>query len=376
MEPKERYKNTLLFKEVDKVPFSPGHPRESTLKRWKNEGLPENVDWFDFICEKIGVKIEKPQKPQISLIYDFGPIPPFEEKIIERKGGHLIVQTKKGEIVEIDEKYDFSYLRSAKDFVTRKWHKFPVENLDDWDNMKKRFNPETPERIDPEIEKKAEIIKDRDWVFGIGIPGPFWQLRDWCGFENLCIFMAENEDLVFEMANFWKDFVFKLLKKILSKIQIDYVIISEDMAYKGKSMISPNMIRKFLVPVWSQWADLLKNNGCEIIICDSDGYVGEIIPLWIESGINVTSPVEIAAGNDLIEFRKKFGKNMAYIGGIDKRKIAKGGEILKKEMDKIIPFLIKDGGYIPSCDHAVPPDISLENFIEYSRYLAKLTGWL
>ncbi|MCM8818577.1 MAG: hypothetical protein NC915_03765 [Candidatus Omnitrophica bacterium] len=50
--------------------------------------------------------------------------------------------------------------------------------------------------------------------------------------------------------------------------------------------------------------------------------------------------------------------------------------ILKEEMERIIPFLVKDGGYIPSCDNGVPPDISLLNFIEYCRYLAKLTGWI
>ncbi len=376
MNERERYKTTLLFGKPDKIPFRPGHPRESTLKRWHKEGLPEDVNWFEYICEKIGVKIEKSEKPKIDLYYSFFLNPPFEEKIIEKRNGHLIVQTQKGEIVEIDERYDFTYLRSAKDFVTRKWHKFPVENLNDWEDMKKRYDSESPERIDTKIDEKAEILKDRDWVLGISFPGPFWQLRDWCGFENLCIFMAEKEDFVFEMANFWKSFVSNILKKLVSRIQFDYAIINEDMAYKEKSMISPSMIKKYLMVCWSEWSNILKKNGCEIVMIDSDGYIGEIIPIWIESGINCTTPVEIAAGNNLIEFRKKFGKNMAYIGGIDKRKIAKGGDILRKEMDKIIPFLFKDGGYIPSCDHGVPPDISLENFIEYCKYLAKYTGWI
>ncbi|MCM8818578.1 MAG: hypothetical protein NC915_03770 [Candidatus Omnitrophica bacterium] len=157
---------------------------------------------------------------------------------------------KKGEIVEVDAKYDFSYLRSEKDFVTRKWHRFPVEN--DWHNMKKRYDTESPERIDPEIDKKSEILKNRDWPFGISLPGAFWQLRDWCGFENLCILMVEKEDFVCEMANFWKDFVIKIIKKIVSKIKLDYVVINEDMANKEKSMISTNMIRKFLSSLWSQ----------------------------------------------------------------------------------------------------------------------------
>ncbi|HOK56053.1 MAG TPA: uroporphyrinogen decarboxylase family protein [bacterium] len=376
MNERERYKKTLLFEKVDKIPFSPGSPRESTLKRWHKEGLPENVNWFEYICEKIGIKIEKPKKTKINLSYSFFLNPLFEEKVIEKKNGHLIVQTEKGEIVEIDEKYDFTYLRSAKDFVTRKWHKFPVENLSDWEDMKKRYNPESPERIDPEIDKKAEILKERDWVLGISFHGPFWQLREWCGFENLCIFMAEKEDFVLEMANFWKNFVSEILKKLILKVQFDYAVINEDMAYKEKSMISPSMIKKYLMPCWVEWTSLLKKSGCEVVMVDSDGYIEEIIPIWIESGINCTIPVEIAAGNDPVKFRKKFGKNMAYVGGIDKRKIAKGGDVLKKEMDRIIPFLFKDGGYIPSCDHGVPPDISFENFIEYCKYLAKYTGYL
>ena len=36
----------------------------------------------------------------------------------------------------------------------------------------------------------------------------------------------------------------------------------------------------------------------------------------------------------------------------------------------------KQGGFIPGCDHGVPPDISLANYTEYTRMLAELTGWL
>jgi hypothetical protein len=42
----------------------------------------------------------------------------------------------------------------------------------------------------------------------------------------------------------------------------------------------------------------------------------------------------------------------------------------------VIPPLLETGGFIPGCDHGVPPDISWPNFIEYTRLLAQLTGWL
>jgi len=67
---------------------------------------------------------------------------------------------------------------------------------------------------------------------------------------------------------------------------------------------------------------------------------------------------------------------MAFTGGVDKRAIAKGGDIIKKELERIIPPLFKDGGYIPSCDHGVPHDISWKNFIYYCKLLAEHTGWM
>jgi uroporphyrinogen decarboxylase len=78
----------------------------------------------------------------------------------------------------------------------------------------------------------------------------------------------------------------------------------------------------------------------------------------------------------MIEFRKCYGQKMAYIGGIDKRALASGGETLRNEVLRVVPPLLNEGGYIPSVDHGVPPDISWQNFIEYCRLLAQLTGWL
>ena len=109
---------------------------------------------------------------------------------------------------------------------------------------------------------------------------------------------------------------------------------------------------------------------------DSDGYVEELIPIWIDAGMNACEPMEVAAGNDIVRYREKFGKQMAYIGGIDKRALARGGDEMRKEVMRVVPPLLKDGGFIPSCDHGVPSDVSYRDFIEYTRLLAQMTGWL
>jgi len=369
-----RYIETLTFGNPDKIPFSPGGPRESTLRRWRSEGLGENEDWWARLCETLGIPPER-SAPPVGLGVDIRMIPQFQEKVLSHADGHYVVRDWKGNVCEISDEFDVTYLRSAKDFVTRRWIKCPVEGPDDWPEMTSRYRLDAPGRFPEDFAQRCEQARRRDTVLTIGIPGPFWQMREWCGFEGLCLMMIEQGEFVDEMAQFWCDFVSGVLGRILERVVPDAIHVSEDMAYKAKAMISPAMVRRFCEPSWRRWADQAKAAGVPVVDVDSDGYVGELIPIWIESGVNVCDPIEVAAHNDINEFRRLFGRSMAYRGGVDKRAIARGGRAIRDELKRIEP-VVADGGFIPSCDHGVPADISWPNFVEYSRLLAKMTGWL
>ena len=139
-------------------------------------------------------------------------------------------------------------------------------------------------------------------------------------------------------------------------------------------MISPAMTREFIMPTWKRWGEIIHGAGIPIYDIDSDGFIGELIPLWIESGFQSCNPIEVAAGNDINDFRRRFGHNMAYQGGVDKRAMAKGGRVIEEEIRRITP-VIRDGGYIPSCDHGIPPDVSWPNYVHYIKLLAAVNGW-
>jgi len=376
MTERERFLEAILFGKPDRVPLSPGGPRESTLEVWHRQGLPEGRNYYEVLMEILGIEWEPPRE-RVSLGVSFRMIPQFEEKVLEHRDGHYIVQDWMGAITEISDRYDYTYIRSAKDFVTRKWHRFPVQSREDWEErIKWRYDPRSTGRYPEDFEERCRKLKDRDYVLSMGFNGPFWQMREWCGFENLCMLMIDDPDFVEEMASFWTEFVSETMAPIIERVELDMVMISEDMAFKEHSMISPEMTRRFLAPSYLRWAEELRGAGCKVIAMDSDGYIGELIPIWIESGINCCSPVEVAAGNDIVAYRGEYGREMAYMGGIDKRAIAKGGETMRRELMRVIPPLLEDGGFIPGCDHGVPPDISWPNFIEYTRLLAQLTGWL
>ena len=220
-------------------------------------------------------------------------------------------------------------------------------------------------------------MEGREEVLFLGMNGPFWQMREWLGFENLCMLFADDPAWVGEMCSFWREYGLAMLERILAHTTIDHVQIGEDMAYKLHSMISPSQARQHLLPVWRAWIEKIKAR-CPraVVTIDSDGYIGELLPLFIEAGFDATWPVEVAAGNDIVAFRRTYGRRMAYGGGIDKRALAAGGETMRAELLRVVPPLLEEGGYIPGCDHGVPPDIAWPDFIAYCRLLAQLTGWI
>jgi len=375
MNQRQRYIETLNFGSPDKVPLSPGNPRESTLANWREQGLPEGVDWFPHVIETLGIDYDWPVRPAPKLDIDFNLRPVFEEKVLERREGSLIVQDWKGNVCEISDQFDVTYLRSARDFVTRNWIRCPVENRDDWLQMRERYDASDPGRFPENFAALGAAVADRDDIIKIVVSGPFWIMREWCGFEGLCMLMIDEPDLVAEMAEFWKTYVSDMFTRMLEHVTPDHVQFSEDMAYKAKAMISPAMTREFCKPSWDLWTAQLKGAGVPAVEIDSDGYIGGLIPIWIESGVHVTRPVEVAAGNDINAFRAEFGQKMAYQDGVDKRAMAKGGDVLRAEMKRIEP-VVMGGGYVPGCDHGVPSDVSWPNYLEHTRLLAQMSGWL
>lgn len=375
MTPRERLLETLHFGTPDRIPFDPGGPRQSTRARWLKEGLRDETRWMAQLCEEIGIRL--PDTPGATNPgVNFRMMPTFEEKVLEHRDGHYIVQDWMGNVTEISDEFDYTYIRNAIDFVTRKWHRFPVTGCEDFEtNMKWRYNPEETGRFPDDFADRCRRMRDRDYPVRIHFSGPFWQMREWIGFEPLCMLFIEDPDFVREMIAFWTDFVSRTMAPILDAGVVDVVGMSEDMAYKEKSMISPAMARDFLAPTYRRWVAEARQAGVSLVDMDSDGRIDELVPIWIDSGIDVCDPLEVAAGNDINAMRQQFGRDIAYRQGVDKRCIAKGGRVIEEELQRLEP-VVRDGGYIPGCDHGVPHDISWPDFKHYAKLLAEMTRWL
>ena len=289
-------------------------------------------------------------------------IPTFEEKVLEHRDGHYIVQDWMGAITEISDQFDYTYIRSAKDFVTRKWHSFPVQSRADWEEkIKWRYDPADPLRFPPEFWAKAEAAA------GVGQGGDHLDQRPLLadarvvGMEKLCMLMVDDPQLVEEMAEFWTEFTVAGAGDAAAPRAAGRAPHLRGHGLQGAQHDLPAhgaALPPAHLPRLARRAAVLRRPDHRHGLRRLHRH---LIPIWIEAGINVCDPIEVAAGNDIVAFRQQFGSRWPTSAAIDKRAMAAGGEVMRDEVMRVAP-LIADGGFIPGCDHGVPPDISWPNF--------------
>lgn len=193
------------------------------------------------------------------------------------------------------------------------------------------------------------------------------------GFERALTIFHDDPTFVHEMMNFITNFIIETEEKAVKEVSIDWAYLWEDMAYKTASMISPKMFREFMLPYYKKITDFFRKHGVDVIFIDSDGNINELIPLFLEAGINGVLPLEVAAGMDIVALRKEYGHDLVMMGGIDKRALSKDKKTIKEEVMVKVPYLIKEGGYIVDLDHGVPPDIPFKNYMYYIELIKDIS---
>jgi uroporphyrinogen decarboxylase len=348
----------MEYRGVDFHPFWNWGGWPETIQRWKAEGYdPARHEPADIV------------EGRLWLGHWFLPHPPFEKKVIQQDADHVVYVNHEGILMKEMRNNPYS---SMPQFL-----KFPAENRQEFRQFwKERMQPDLGARIGPDWQDKLRawraepkpliIISDR-WG------GFFGPLRNLLGVQRLCMTFYDEPAWIEEMMDAEADFIIAVMGRILDVISVDAFGFWEDMAYKTGPLLGPELARRYMLPRYRRVAEFLRGRGVEYIGLDSDGRIDELIPVWMDAGLNFLYPFEVQAGMDVLAVRRKFGRELRMWGGVDKRALAHGKEAIDKELARLRP-LIEEGGYIPHTDHSCPPDISFENYCYYLERLAKTCG--
>ncbi len=330
---------------------------DETLERWFAEGLPRNADLLGFFgFDRIQLTGGSP----------YSPIPPFEEQVLSEDAETRIVRDQLGITKRISKTHEHSTMPQ--------WIDFPIKSRRDFEEFTKRLDPHSPSRWPQDWGRRKDEWAKRDYPLGIA-PGSFFghTLQRWVGTENLCMLFYDDPRLVHDMLDYLEGFFLEILRERVREVDFDFASFGEDIAYKGHSFVSPTLFKEFFQPHYVRICELLRGNGIETIFVDSDGFIDELIPLWLEVGINGFSPLEVAAGEDALALKKRYGRDIVLVGNVDKRALIQGKAAIDREVAKA-RALLTQGGYFPAVDHSVPPDVPLDNFLYFLRGLRGLNA--
>jgi hypothetical protein len=206
------------------------------------------------------------------------------------------------------------------------------------------------------------------------VGGFFGYLNMWVGTEALMYLFYDDPVLVEEMMETVLHLEMEMVRRVTRDIRLDWVWYWEDMAYKSGPMIGPKMVREFMLPRYQRLNEVIRGSGCSVLYLDCDGNVDELLPLWLEAGVNLFWPLEVAAGMDPLALRKKYGKDIILAGGLDKLELMRDKDSLRREVMGKVPYLAETGPYFPSPDHLVPIDMPFDNFCFYIDLLREIRG--
>jgi len=289
--------------------------------------------------------------------------PPFERQVLEDHGDWQLVRREDGMIAQ--ERVGGT---SVPRFV-----RGPVGNWADWNKLREeRLQPNWRSRLMVDWETWVRKIQDRTYTVSVGAGGMgfYGGLRALFGDEQVLYAFYDQPDLVREIVSYLADFWIALYDPLLSQVRADYVIFWEDMAYKGGSLISPKMFREFLLLPYQRLTGFFREHGLDIMLVDCDGDVRQLIPVLKEAGVTGLFPFEVTAGQNIVEIRQQY-PDLHILGGIDKKALAAGREAVDRELEKV-PFMLRQGRYVPYVDHFVPPDVSWDTFKYYRTRLNEM----
>lgn len=291
--------------------------------------------------------------------------PPYEPEIIEEDDSAIVFMSS----ARMKNR-----LLKGKSWAMPQHLEHPVRDRPTWNEYKKRLDPETPERYPSNWNAFVERINGLACPVQLEIGGFFGFINMWVGTENLMYLFYDDPALIDEMMDWILNLEIAMVERVTKDVRVDLARYWEDMAYKNGPMIGPDMVRKHMLPLYKKLNDVVRKSGCDTFYLDSDGNTEQLIPLWLEAGINFMWPLECAAGMDGVALRKKYGKDIVLAGGLDKRELLGDKAALRKEVMRKVPFLSETGPYFPTPDHSVPAETPFDNFCYYINLLREIRG--
>jgi hypothetical protein len=319
MTSRERFLATMAYEPADRAPLWEEGIRDDVRERWAAEGLSADAT--------LGSHFTYDRREEVG--FDLMPRP---EPSREGPYGEL--------------------LRRLPELYQPGEHRLP----DDWRG------------------REAEWA-DRDYVLGLRVWRGFVQPLEIGNFRTLepaFLALHDEPDAVSDLMAAIADCALAMCDRSLGAFTPDYAVFDEPIAGAYGSTVSPSMFRRFCLPHYARIVQALKERGVRWFLVRTYGNPLDLLPVWMEAGINMLWCVEGASsGVDYVDLRRAWGRDLRLVSGVGQNLIAEGGSGVLDEFDRVVTPLVADGGYIPLADGRIRSTVSWPAYRGYREELER-----
>ncbi|MGC8971626.1 MAG: uroporphyrinogen decarboxylase family protein [bacterium] len=299
MTKRERVERTLNLQETDRVPVYDLLYNDSVIEYFTGKAPTPGEEGLKITCEAISKMLDMTRSVT----------GPSEPRIYIREDGFVIRQERWTSWIE---EKPFKDEEGA-----RKWL------LESIDRLKKTDIEEIAKGYMSYFNKILSHVGDTVVLHaqtGTGLDELRWAL----GIELFSYLSVDEPGLISEYLDAYTDLQVKFIHKIADRRLSPCALTYGDIAAKERLLHSPEWLRKEFFPRLKRLNDAWHEYGIKCLF-HSDGYIMEVIPDLIETGIDGLNPIETVAGMDLKEVKRLYGNKLFIAGGIDVSQLLSNG---------------------------------------------------
>ena len=307
----------------DRVPYFEEGLRDDVLDRWHEQGLPKDADLAAMFHvdarERMPVNIE--------------PIPPMEG---------------------------------------------PLTSRANFEELRRRLDPDDPKRLPGDWPARVAAWRTREHVLELQLHRGFFLsmgVHEWRTFEPVVYLLHDDPCLVHDILDLYGDFGARLAERILREVDVDCAIFSEPIGGNDGPLLSPRTYEEFVLASYRPILDAARRRGVETLVYVTYANARALMPSVVRTGFNCLWACEVnAAAMDYLALRRRFGRGLRLIGGIDLDTLLQDKATIRREMERVIPPLLAQGGYVPLADGRVRANVPFDHYRHYRQLLEELTS--
>lgn len=350
MNKRERFRNSLLLKEVDRMPHGEQMIHDELLAKITHDEFSRDSEnaLLKWMCEVLPEEnFQRHKKVREMMNFDWVHLFPAEPLEIHEKDGEGRIQAQNvwGQSLLIThESYDIkkTAINSLEDLRNYQFPEIDRFIFTDINRWKKESDLWVTTQIDTGYFKAAQLI----------------------GFERYMEYILMYPSEMHDFMEKFTDFQMRLSDRLIEE-GADSIWFSDDHCFNGGAMIDPELCYEFDFQYLKRLVQNVHSKGL-LANFHSCGNISTTIKMIVETGVNSIHALQPSAGNKIWEYKKEYGKEVCFIGNFDMDWLMPKGS--PYQIDHAVKEMVENmwydkTGYILSTCNMLNNDQPVENAI-------------